>query len=329
MTDSRNDEGRRRRGDGDESGGDVVVERRPPDEAFGAVAHETRLRILQALGDADAPLAFSDLRRRVGVEDPGQFNYHLGELAGRFVRAADGTDGAEGSDGSDGDGKAGGYELAASGRRVVGGVLSGGYTKGLDADPVATDASCLHCGGTMETRFEGDTVRITCTECGMDFTNLEVPPGVLEGVPRKDAARVVDRWLKGMSATNEHGFCATCEGRVDRRVYATGDPDGPDWLGDEGVLDTIVRYDCRRCSERFHSIVPVAVLFHPAVVGFHYDHGVDLRETPAWDLDWLEPGLATVTQSAPLRVEVSMTLEEETLALTVDRSRDVIDERRR
>ncbi len=55
-----------------------------------------------ALAEAEAPLSFSELRQRVGIDDTGRLNYHLRELCGRFVR----------------DGESG-YELGTAGERVV------------------------------------------------------------------------------------------------------------------------------------------------------------------------------------------------------------------
>lgn len=60
-----------------------------PDDAFGLLGNETRLAILQALGDAADPLSFSELRDRVWVSDSGQFNYHLDQLTGPFVGQTD------------------------------------------------------------------------------------------------------------------------------------------------------------------------------------------------------------------------------------------------
>lgn len=71
-------------------------------EALEKLANEHRIRILQVLAEADAPLSFTELRREVGIGDTGQFNYHLTELLGRFVDQTDG-----------------GYELNRPGKRVV------------------------------------------------------------------------------------------------------------------------------------------------------------------------------------------------------------------
>lgn len=57
-----------------------------PDAAvFELLGNDIRLGIVRELAAAGAPVAFSRLRERVGVDDSGKFNYHLGRLEGRFV----------------------------------------------------------------------------------------------------------------------------------------------------------------------------------------------------------------------------------------------------
>jgi hypothetical protein len=99
-------------------------------DALATVANEHRLAILRELAGADEPLAFSALRRRVGLSDTGLFNYHLKELCGRFVRQTEG-----------------GYELGHAGERVV---LAAG-----DLDPEGAAA--------LADRSEGDG---ECPVCG-------------------------------------------------------------------------------------------------------------------------------------------------------------------
>ena len=61
------------------------------EEAFSALGNQTRMQILLALWRAYDPFAsdnavpFSELFEAVGVDDSGQFNYHLGKLRERFV----------------------------------------------------------------------------------------------------------------------------------------------------------------------------------------------------------------------------------------------------
>jgi len=72
-----------------------------PDEAFAVLGNEIRLDIIRVLWQADAAheyddvsdtvgtMAFSQLRRRVGIDDNGQFNYHLSRLSPHFIRQTD------------------------------------------------------------------------------------------------------------------------------------------------------------------------------------------------------------------------------------------------
>lgn len=58
----------------------------PPDRALSLLSNETRIAILRVLASADEEVVpFSTLRKRVGVEDSGQFNYHLNRLAGHYI----------------------------------------------------------------------------------------------------------------------------------------------------------------------------------------------------------------------------------------------------
>lgn len=100
-------------------------------DALTALANEHRIEILRVLADADEPLAFSDLRESVGMYDTGQFNYHLTELCGRFVRTTDS-----------------GYELGHAGERVVlaaAGLDSDG-ARALAEQATTDDNECPVCG---------------------------------------------------------------------------------------------------------------------------------------------------------------------------------------
>jgi hypothetical protein len=291
---------------------EVAVERLPPDEAFGLLGHEIRFGILEALNDADEPLSFSELREAVDVRDPGQFNYHLGELDGRFVRKR----GEE-------------YHLAAAGNRVVGAVLSGGITKGMAGDAVPSDARCIECGESMVARFRQDGIAVECPACGMQYTDPDVPAGVLEGRPEADVATTVDRWLLRNQMSAQFGFCIYCDGPVEQRVHLPGEAGAPDWFVEEAAeADVVVTFECGRCGEWWHAAAALAVLTHPAAVGFHYEQGIDLRETPSWELPWFEPPISTLAGEDPLRFEVPMELEGERYVPTFNRDLTVVEERR-
>lgn len=285
-----------------------AVKQLPPDEVFELLAHGTRFSILEHLNNSNGGLTFAELRARVGIDDPGRFNYHLQKLTGRFVR-------------KDSDS----YELTGSGRRLVGAVLSGTYTKALSGGRISMNAACLNCGEPMETRFEQDEVSIYCPACGMTYTEVELSPGVLEGHSREEVPKVVDRWLRRNQAAAERGFCYNCDGRIETTVETVSEEESMDCV-DAPAPHVTVRYDCGRCNLQWYSAVPVALLSHPAVVSFHYEHGIDVRDVRPWELDWPRPGVSTVTNQQPLRIEVPISLDEETLVLKVDASLEVVGE---
>lgn len=59
------------------------------DDAFSVLGSDTRIGILQALGNAQDPRSFSELRTAVGIVDSDQFNYHLDKLKSRIVAQTD------------------------------------------------------------------------------------------------------------------------------------------------------------------------------------------------------------------------------------------------
>lgn len=286
----------------------TAVNQLPPDEVFELLAHRTRFGILEHLNNSEGGLAFAELRDRAEIDDPGQFNYHLQKITDRFVK-------------KDGDR----YELTGSGRRVVGAVLSGAYTKALDSGRISMNAACLNCRKPMETRFEQDEVSIYCPACGMTYTEVELSPGVLEDYSREEVPKVVDQWLRRNQAAAERGFCYNCDGKLDTTVRTVSEEESMDCV-DAPAPHVTVRYKCERCNLQWYTAVPMALLSHPAVVSFHYEHGIDVRDVRPWELDWLRPGVSTVTSEQPLRIEVPIALDEETLVLEVDSDLEVLSE---
>ncbi|MFC7131885.1 MULTISPECIES: winged helix-turn-helix domain-containing protein [Salinibaculum] len=99
-----------------------------PGDALDVLSDETRVRILRTLAEADEPLPFSDLRRRVGVSDAGRFNYHLSLVCEHFVRETED-----------------GYELDHAGARLVTAAdvdLNGSPSEAVDPAP----DECPVCG---------------------------------------------------------------------------------------------------------------------------------------------------------------------------------------
>ena len=66
---------------------------------------------------------------------------------------------------------------------------------------------------------------------------------------------------------------------------------------------------------------------HPAVVAVHHEHAINVRSRPFWTLGFCTPGAETVRDIDPLRVQVSVAIDDadERLSLTLDRAGTVLE----
>lgn len=262
-----------------------------PDEAFAVLGDGTRIAILRSLFEQPyEPKTFSELRDDVGMADSGQFNYHLNKLVGQFVRKTEE-----------------GYELRLAGWQVVGAILSGTYTESGNVEPVEADHPCRICGGVVVATYEDERMTIQCTDCGEQFSGAGVPPGVLDGFEREELVERFDRFMRGLVDHARLGICISCTGRMDAEVLTEPGPE----IGVNAESIPTVVYRCRRCPEVVTSSFGSAMLDHPEIVAFHWDHGIDLRTISTWTLPWLADDHATVESEDPLRVRLVVEFDDE------------------
>ncbi|WP_435359755.1 winged helix-turn-helix domain-containing protein [Haloarchaeobius sp. DFWS5] len=281
---------------------------RTPEAAYGLVANETRLAILRALWEADEKcLSFSELRDAVGMKDTGQFNYHLSKLVGTFIDRVESDD----TDDDGASGRDGGYEIRYAGLAVLGAILSGVYTRETSVGPVPVGAECMDCGAGLEARYEDERATVACTDCGEQFMGYSLPPGVVEGRDGDDLPAIISDYLYTVMTQVTAGFCPICTGQM-----------VPEPVEKERGWHAV--YDCERCGMTITSTLAGAVVDHPAVVGFHYDHGIDMRRAFVWELDWFSPESATVVNDDPWRATIDFAFADETLTVTLDASLEVV-----
>jgi len=284
-----------------------LVETGEPEEAFAALSDETRVDILRALWSAEGHRAtFSELREAVGVADSGGFNYHLDKLVGRFVRKTDD-----------------GYELALAGMHVNGAIRAGAYTMAGALDPVELDDPCPFCGGTRTFRYEDEAVAIECADCPFTL-GAPVPPGVFADYDRETAPAVASRYFRTIVGQVSNGFCWYCDGPVEltvRSLAAASEAEVPEELVDL----PFAHYECERCGAEITSDLGSAMVDHPAVGGFYFDHGIDVRDRPFHTFNALDPDRSAIRQRDPFRASVTFTVDDESLTLVVDEGCDVVD----
>lgn len=232
----------------------------PPDDAFTVLGNETRIAILQALGAADEPLSFTDLRSRVGVRQGGEFNYHLDRVIGHFVEKSDD-----------------GYLLRQPGRRVVQAVLSGAVTDDPSLERTELDRHCWWCGSPIEMSYHEERVDLFCTGCEGTYGdvgarrprptaqrdraipsnlgylgNLLLPPAGVTTRTAEEAYRTAWVWEMVEYIAISNDICPRCSGSIDTSVHVCERHDTADGIcqncGNQSAIDLHVR--CRNCVFR-------------------------------------------------------------------------------
>lgn len=272
-------------------------------EAFALLGDETRVAILEALaGHANDPLPFAELREAVGVEDSGRFNYHLGKLVGRFVEKRDE-----------------GYRLTYAGSRVVGAVYEGTYAEGDDIDPIALDANCIECGASVQLSYADERVTVGCSECENVDSEFGFPPGAIAGRDPETLPAALTSYMVTMLERLVAGFCSNCAGPVSPVIDSEGE-------AGEGQIP--VEFACERCQSQATSSLASVLLTEPAVVAFHYDHGVDVRDALLWSLPWLVDSETEQVSDSPPEYAVTGILGGERLRVVVDETLAVVETER-
>lgn len=291
----------------------------PAVDAFGLLAHETRLAAVRALWAADRPLRFSEVADRAGVTDTGNFNYHFGQLVGHFVRET----GDE-------------YELTRSGRQAMTAVLAGDVTDRPAFGPVELDERCPFCDAPVELAHDADVLRVRCSDCPGNFHGEHTaangtpnPEGTITtfafpaaGLRERDPETVLDvalvrllsRWGDMTS-----GVCPDCAGPVDRTATVCDDH------ADDGVCEHctsrfvgLLTARCGTCSNTRSGLLALAAFAHHRVRRYFEDHGHDPLE-PTWSFALAVLALdERVHDTDPLHYEASWRLDDERLRVHVD-----------
>lgn len=291
------------------------------DAAFAALGNETRMAILQTLAEDD-PLAFSELRERVGMRDSGQFSYHLDKLDGHFVTKTDD-----------------GYELRQSGRYVVEAVLSGAITENPEIEPTMVDFTCLFCGTSVEVSYRQGTVRLSCKGCGTgvdaasaDTEEIEdrelaafaFPPAGVQGRTVAELQAAAATWVHLDAVALSSDVCPRCSAAVDLSIEACADHARSDGVCDRCKEFRAVRlhYRCRNCIYTAHLAAVMGLLATPELLAFVGEHGLN---TTTMGFHWGWEYGEEVHSIEPFEGRFTFEIDGDTLALTVDEHLDVID----
>lgn len=296
-----------------------------PHEAFNAVGDETRLQILQALGEADGPLTFSDLFARVEYEDSGNFSYHLDVLQGHFVRKTDR-----------------GYVLQRAGARIVEAILSGAVTESPVIERESVETPCFLCGGRMEVSYRQESVGVFCLDCegtrGQSSDTQEgpndpaadmvggvgLPPAGVHGREPSELLRAGEIWSVAHGQASARGVCPRCSAPVEHSANVCEDHDPAD--GRCGACDqrfgVTITIRCTNCIFGGESVFTAHLLGNTDLMGFLIDHGIDPIQPNAFHLTGFDE---EVIATDPFEARFTFTADGESITLTVDDTLSVVD----
>ncbi len=297
-------------------------EQHPAHEAFRTVGNETRLNVLHALWEAydpeagSTPLSFSELRDAVGVADSGQFNYHLGKLAGTFISKADGE-----------------YELTNAGLSLIQTIIGGAAIDETALEPTEIDQPCHYCGAPSVIEYDDETAQISCTECPGTWENgtlgsVRFPPSGLRRRSASEVSEAAYRWNLHRFESLMGGVCPQCAGTTTIRAEVCPDHEG----GPDARCENCQRRHgfvfqavCGTCKYAHRGPFKIAVLSHQAVAAFLEEHGVEF-DYGSFDAFLLSHGFGErLVSEDPLRVEVSVPAGDEALRLVVDGDLNVVE----
>jgi len=273
-----------------------------PAEAFALVGNETRVTILEALWHTEEqPAQFSTLYEMVETQNSSQFNYHLNQLTGHFIRKTED-----------------GYELRTAGESVVQAVIEGSLTAHPSLDTFETGDDCTQCGEPLVASYTDEKLAIDCPECNRAHGEFSFPPGGLLNRERDEILAAFNQRVRHLHCLAKDGVCPACSGQMETAIVREGDC----------CLDAGLRaeHTCKQCQQSLCSTIGLALLDQSPVVAFYRDHGIDIGTTPYWLLDWcVSDDYTTVLSRDPWRIEVSISLDDETLTVTLDGDLGVVD----
>lgn len=309
--------------------GETIQENAPArDAAFQLLSDGTRLEILQALWEAydpanPAPMRFADVRKCVGIDDPGRLNYHLNKLTAHYVRRTED-----------------GYELREAGKRILRIIIAGTAIDEVTIEPIKIDVSCIFCDGPTEIEYVDGLLSHWCTRCtarcvasypaGL-LSSEELPPAGLVDRTPDEVYRSNRIWIKHRESSVMDGVCPECSGPMPVESIRICDDHVPD-PEDEEVCEVcgsifwgMVYHVCDVCKFLWQLPTLLYPPTHPAVIAFYYDHGIEFDLASHEQRTYLLAYQEEVVAEDPLVIQTTIPLDGDKLRLTFDEQMSVVN----
>lgn len=273
-------------------------------DAFSLLGDATRLEIVAALHDdaLDPPVPFSELHDRVGLDDSGQFGYHLKQLVPHFVEKS-----------------ADGYALTAAGQRIARAVAAGLYTDSPRLEPFPVPGECLDCGESdLRASYADEHFRIVCRACNEVRLAVHTPPSLVRGRSPAAFVEAFQEWSWTQVDQAVRGVCPDCGGAVEPSV-----DDDP---ADPVAVPATARFGCTVCGRVVETSFGGVAARDPIVQAFLERRGDPLRDRPYWSVPQFVSGEhVEVLDREPWRVRVSFYADGDACRVEMDGDLAVVE----
>jgi Zn finger protein HypA/HybF involved in hydrogenase expression len=278
-------------------------------DAFHALADERRVSILRVLYEKEQDshsrprVPFSALYDQLDIDGTSTFSYHLDELTGVYVDRNDD-----------------GYTLTATGRRVVQTILGGVYDDAPSFDEQPLDVSCPNCGDSpVEVACENGLFAMYCPGCGHPFFRDQLQPAQLARENPEEVIVSYGQKVRRDMLLELDGVCSACSGSMTAETVPSDEQLELEWI-------TVLT--CNQCQNRVQLPPYFVLLAHPQVISFYWDRGLDITDTPPWEiLEFVVDGKwrPTVTRTDPFECRVDIDCGGDELSVTIDENLRVTD----
>ncbi|MFB6178594.1 MAG: winged helix-turn-helix domain-containing protein [Halorientalis sp.] len=230
------------------------------DAALDLLSNETRFDILRALATqrftaTDATgMTFSELFAAVDTDDSGNFNYHLKRLLGRLVTK---------------DGEY--YQLTHGGVQLFSSLQATTYAPDHDREQLLLDQPCPLCEEALAATYEEGFLTIGCET--HVIIEMYVHPSWIESLSTDEFLDRVSLLLHHHIEKIVDGFCPLCYGELGYELRSDDDP-----------YPIQYHYPCQQCGTELRLRPQQTVTRDDTVASFYRDHGIEIHETPPWEL---------------------------------------------
>ncbi|ELZ18387.1 hypothetical protein C478_01985 [Natrinema thermotolerans DSM 11552] len=185
----------------------------------------------------------------------------------------------------------------------------------------SVNGSCGRCDGELVGAYEDQVLTIKCNACDSLLYHLAFPPtevahrdpdGVFEAFEKRTRAQL---WLVA------NGICRWCVGPTSFELV-----DAETDLEEDAELahDVFVKHVCDRCGSYILTTVGEILLFHPAVIAFYHNNGIDILDRPLWEVDvCVDPEAVSVRSTGPWSLTVELSCGDATRRLELDESLEI------